>query len=369
MRKTILSVVGSVIILALSFLLFSKMSGSKRQPQRNSGNRIPSVTVKAVKNTSQPIEIRSTGSVIAKTRIVLYAEVQGVFETSGESFRAGSKYQKGQTLIQINNEEFVSSVKSQRVAYKSLVTSLLADIKFDYPTQFLTWQRYVSSITANSNLPELPDVKEEALSNYLTMKNVYTNFYSIRNLETRLAKYKIIAPFTGILVNTDLTPGTLVSPGQKLGEFVRPGVYELELNVNAGLVEFLRPGKKVELRTLSDSRDLQGIVSRINAQVDRATQTVKVFVEIRASQLMEGEYLEANVEAMTVNDILEVPRNLIIDQNHVFLVKGERLQRVPISIVHSYEESVVVKGLKNGDKLVTMLVPGGYDGMKVTIRN
>ncbi|MBO6517970.1 MAG: HlyD family efflux transporter periplasmic adaptor subunit [Bacteroidia bacterium] len=368
MRKTILSVVGSVIILALSFLLFSKMSGSKHEPERNTSARIPSVTVKAVQNSSLPIQIQSTGSITAKDRIVLYSEVQGVFETSGGLFKPGSTYKEGQTLIQINNKEFVASVKSQRVAFKSLVTSLLADIQFDYPSHFEVWRNYVNTISANSNLPELPEIDEEALSNYLTVKSVYANFYSIKNLEARLIKYRIAAPFTGVLVGADVTTGTLVSPGQKLGEFVRPGLYELELNVNAGLIEFLQPGKKVNLRTVAGSKQLQGTVSRINAQVNRASQTVKVYVGISNNQLREGEYLEANVEAMTVDNIIEIPRNLIVDQNHVFLVKGDVLQRVPVSIVHSYEKSVVIKGLKDGDQLVTMLVPGGYDGMKVTIR-
>jgi multidrug efflux pump subunit AcrA (membrane-fusion protein) len=368
MRKTILSSLGSIIILAIAVFMFMKMADGKKAPQRNTNKSVPSVTVESVTNSNLPIEIKSTGSVLAKDRVVLYSEVQGVFQSTNTPFKAGVKYSQGQTLIRINNEEFAASVKSQRIAFKSLITSLLADVQFDHPSELNTWSAYASSISADQTIPPLPVINNEHLSNYMSIKNVSTNYYAIKNSETRLRKYSIPAPFSGVLVEANITPGTLVSPGQKLGVFVRPDVYELELNVNAGLIEFLQVGKNVKLISSARSKSYTGKVSRINAQVDRASQTVQAFVQITSKELNEGEYLEAQIEAQEMKGVMEIPRNLIIDQNHVFLVEDGKIKKEMVSIIHSNENNVVVKGLKDGAKLITILVPGGYDGMSVTIR-
>jgi multidrug efflux pump subunit AcrA (membrane-fusion protein) len=368
MRKTILNIVGAILILAAGLLISRKMTSSKKAPSKKGNKSTMSVLVKDVQNQTLPVRITSTGPLIAKDRIIISSEVQGVFTSSSKSFKEGERYVKGQALIRINNAEFAASVSSQRIAFKSLVTSLLADIKFDYPEELGTWESYAASIKPNAVLPKLPSVQSENLGNYLTIKNINSNYYNIKNLETRLFKYTIAAPFSGTLVKASVTPGTLITPGQNLGEFIRPGVYELELNVNASLLSFLEKGKKVKLQSIDGGKKFEGKVSRINQQIDQASQTVQIFVQINNSGLKEGEYLEAIIEAQSVKNVIEVDRNVVFDKNHVFLVENQKLKKVPIDVIYASENSMMIKGLENGSQLVTIPVPGGYDGMSINIR-
>lgn len=368
MRKTILNIVGAVLIIAFGMFISGKMSSSKKAPKKKTDKTTMSVLVTDVQNETLPVQIISTGPLVAKDRIVLSSEVQGIFAPTGKSFKQGDRYSRGQTLVRVNNTEFAASVSAQRIAFKSLITSLLADIKFDYPDQLAKWEEYVRTISSTKRLPKLPESANKNLTNYLTIKNVNSNYYTIKNLEARLGKYNITAPFTGVLVKANVTPGTLITPGQNLGEFVRPGVYELELNVNASLLDFLNVGKRVELKSIDGLETYEGKVSRINQQVNQATQTVKLFVQLANSKLKEGEYLEANIKAQEVNDVIEIDRNIVFDQNHVFLVEDGKLKKVAIQVVHSANSLMMVKGVPNGSKLVISTVPGGYDGMPVSIR-
>ncbi|MGB1039250.1 MAG: efflux RND transporter periplasmic adaptor subunit [Flavobacteriales bacterium] len=368
MRKTILTIIGIVIIF-ISIQLCNIISKSKKAPKKNTSSVLKTVTTKTVENTKIPVEINSTGSIMAKDRMVIYSEVQGVFQRTSTPFKAGTKYRAGQTLIGINNSEFVASVKSQRIAFKGLITSTLADIQFDYPTELAKWKSYVSSISADKSLPKLPEIKNESFVNYITGKNIYSNYYSIKNLETRLAKYTISAPFSGVLVEANITPGTLVSPGQKLGEFIKPGIYELELNVNASLSNFLKIGKIVMLESIDKSNTYKGRVSRINPQIDRASQTLQLFVEIRSNELKEGEYLKADIKAQEIENVFEFDRKLLVDESFVFILKDSLLVKQPVAIVHSGDNSVIVKGLTDRSQLVTLPMPNGYEGMKVSPKN
>ncbi len=368
MRKTILTLIGIAIIFG-SLQVCKALSGSKKAPEKNTITTLKTVTTENVKNKKIPVEINSTGSVLAKDRMVIYSEVQGVFQRTSTPFKAGTKYRTGQTLIGINNSEFVASVKSQRIGFKSLITSTLADIQFDYPNELAKWKNYVSSISADKRLPKLPETQNENFTNYITSKNIYSNYYTIKNLETRLGKYTISAPFSGVLVEANITPGTLVSPGQKLGEFIKPGVYELELNVNASLANFLKIGKKVVLENIDKSKMYEGRVSRINSQIDRASQTIQLFVEVRSNELKEGEYLKADIKSQEIDSVYELNRKLLVDQSFVFLVKDSALVKQPISILHSGENSLIIKGIPENSQLITLPMPNGYEGMKVSPKN
>ncbi len=367
--KKILQVPIAIGIIVLAIGGKKIMESGKKAPEKKTEKSIKSVSTIKVKNATLPIQIKSTGAIVAKDRAVLYSEVQGIFQQTSKPFKAGVRYSSGEALIQINNTEFAASVKSQRINFKSLITSTLADIKFDYPAELTVWRNYVNSITPDNSLPALPKSTNENFTNYITGKSIFTTYYSIKNLETRLAKYTISAPFSGVLVAAEVTPGTLVSPGQKLGEFIRTGLYELELNVNASMTDFLKIGKKVTLYTTDKSKTYIGKVSRVNAQIDRATQTVQLFVEIQSNQLSEGEYLEADINAKEVENVFEINRSLIVDMNHVFVVKENKLIKQPISLVHANENTLIVKGLENDLQLVTTPVIGGYDGMQVVVKN
>ena len=356
-------------IIALALGVKKMMESSKKAPDKKTTKTIKSITTTLVSNYSLPIQIQSTGSIMAKDRAVLYSEVQGIFQQTSKPFKAGVKYSNDQALIRINNSEYAASVKSQRINFKSLIIGTLADIQFDYPAELTAWKNYANSISSDNSLPSIPKVTNENFSNYLSGKSIFGNYYTIKNLETRLAKYTITAPFSGVLVEANITPGTLISPGQKLGEFIRTGIYELELNVNASLTDFLKLGKKVTLFNTDKTSTYEGTVSRINSQIDRASQTVKLFVEVRSNELSEGEYLEADINAQNIDNVLEINRNLIVDESYVFLVKDSLLIKQPISIVHSSQNSIIVKGLTDSSELVATPVPGGYEGMKVIVKN
>lgn len=369
MKKTIQSIIGTVIILFISLKFFGVLGNSKKAPEKKTKKSIKTVTTLKVVNSTLPVQIKSTGSILAKDRTVLYSEVQGIFERTSKQFKPGVRYSKGQALIRINNSEFSASVKSQRINFKSLIIGLLADIKFDYPNELATWKQYANSINSENKLSELPKSSNENFNNYISGKSVITNYYSIKNLETRLNKYTIYAPFSGVLIAANITPGTLVSPGQKLGEFIRTGIYELELNVNAGMADFLKIGKKVTLFNTDKSSSYTGTVSRINSQIERNTQTVELFVEVRSNDLNEGEYLEADIDAQKIAGAFELNRSLVFDENHVFLVKDSLLIKHPVSIIHSNEKTLIVKGLEDYSELVSIPIPDGYQGMRVAVKN
>lgn len=367
MRKLIISIGVGILILALAVIISKRFESSKKTPKKKATKVEKTVFVESVKNSEIPIKITANGNLIAKNKVDIYSEVQGVLQTAGKDFRVGTSYKKGQTLLRINNQEFYASIQSQRSSLQNLIASVMPDIRLDYSESFQAWDTYLKNFDINSTLKPLPEPKSDKEKYFISGKNIYTTFYNIKNLEVRLGKYNIRAPFNGILTEALVTNGTLVRSGQKMGEFIDTSVLELPLSVSASFADLLEKGKKVVLYNLEKTKTWEGIVTRINGKIDQTSQTVQVFIEVKGKGLREGMYLEASVATKSVQDALEINRKLLVENKAVYVVNNNQLDLVDINPVHFNENTVIIKGLANGTQLVSKPVPGAYAGMPVKL--
>lgn len=365
-RKIILGILGIVLVIG-AVVIAKKQIADKQTPKPREKKITTAVITETVLNSSTPITIKTSGNLMAKTRIELYAEVQGVFEDTGRSFLPGEQYQSGATLIKINSEEHRANIRSQKSSLYNQIVNFLPDLKLDYEDSFSNWEAYAKSFDINAPLNVFPEPVNEREKMFIAGKNILTAYYNIKNLEERLTKYTIKAPFYGILTETLVTRGAVVRAGQKLGEFISPAIYELEVGVNDSYTDLLKIGKKVTLHNVDHTRSWNGTVSRVNGRVNPTTQTVQVFIQVSGKDLREGMYLEAEVTAKEEENTYEVNRKLLFDEDKLYVFKDSTLEVVQITPVFFKENTVVVKGLVNGTKLLAKVVPGAYAGMKVSL--
>ncbi|CAM1340474.1 efflux RND transporter periplasmic adaptor subunit [Tenacibaculum amylolyticum] len=366
MRKLIIVGVG-ILVLGGAALLSNYLKNSKKEPEQKVTKIEKTVFVETVANKEIPITITANGNLVAKNKVDLYSEVQGVLQTARKDFRVGTSYSKGQTLLRINSQELYASIQSQRSTLQNLIASIMPDIRLDYPASFQKWDTYLKNFDINKTVPPLPEPTSDKEKYFITGKNIYTTYYNIKNQEVRLGKYNIRAPFKGVLTEALVTNGTLVRAGQKLGEFIDTSVFELPLSVNGMLADVLQVGKEVMLHNLEKTKTWTGKVARINGKIDQTSQTVQVFVEVKGKDLREGMYLEANVPTQTVTNAIEINRKLLVENKSVYIVQDKALNLVAITPVHFNESTVVIKGLKNGTQLVSKPLSGAYVGMPVKI--
>ena len=366
MRKLIIVGAG-VVVLGLSFIISNILKDSKELPVQKVTKVEKTVFVKEVINGDVAINIIANGNLQAKNKVAIYSEVQGVLKPTSKPFKAGVSYSKGQTLLHINSQEFYASIQSQRSSLQNLIASIMPDLRLDYPGSFEKWNTYLKNYDINKTVQPLPKANSDKEKYFVTGKNIYTTYYNVKNLESRLGKYNLRAPFSGVITEALVTNGTLVRVGQKMGEFIDTSVFELALSVNGSFADILKVGKTVELQNLEKNKMWSGKVARINGKLDQATQTVQVFIEVKGKELREGMYLEANVPVKTMVEAIEINRKLLVENKSVYVVKNNVLDLININPVHFNENTVVIKGLQNGAQLINKPVAGAYAGMPVKI--
>ncbi len=367
MRKYVTVIIGSLLIFAGAYIANDLATKKKKQRPQNP-QVVPTVFVTSVVNKKVPVEVAESGRLLAKNRIDLYAEVQGVMEPTGKEFKPGVHYRKGEIIVRIRDNDFYANLQAQKSNLQNLITSILPDLRLDFPNAYKKWDEYIRNFDMDKPVAPLPEPATEKERYFITGRNIYTTYYNTKNLEIVLGKYKLRAPFSGILTEALVNPGTLVRPGQKLGEFIDPSVYEMEVPVNKSLLPALRVGKSVEVRDVDNpEKRWRGRIVRINGKVDRATQTIKVYVELRGSDLKEGMYLEAVMEGTPIENAVEISRNLLVDESKVFVVKDSVLQFAEVKPVFYHEKTVIIQGLKDGEQMLAGIVPGAYPGMKIKV--
>ena len=362
-RKWILFILGFVVI-ALSFQLSKKIANSNPPPRRQAEKVVKNVFTKEVINGSYNVQIPSNGILEAYQRIKITSRVQGLMQTINPLFKSGQSYRKGQILVQIASSEFNSNVIAQRASLYNLITSVIPDLQLDFPQAYQSWKTYLKEFDVEKATPPLPDMVEDVRL-FISGRGIISSYYSLQNLEKSLTFYTIRAPFDGVLVAANVTEGSLIRPGQELGDFIAPDHYELKVALPKSYVEKIDVGAAVELKSIDTQKKYTGTVSRINAKVNTETQSVEVFIRVSSSELKEGVYLEALIGALEFNDVVALDRGLLNGDQELYLVEDDKLVLKKVEVAHFTDSHAVVRGLKDGVVVVAQPIIGAYQGMEV----
>jgi membrane fusion protein (multidrug efflux system) len=362
-RKWILLVLGFVLII-LSIQISKKIIDSNPPPRRKAENTLKEVYTLQVKNGPYQVQIPSNGVLRAYKRIQITARVQGVMQTIQPLFKSGQQYSAGQTLAKIEASEFRANVIAQRAALYNQITSVLPDLQLDFPEVYSQWSNYLKSFDLEQPTPQLPDMAENVRL-FVSGRGIISSFYALQNLEQTLTFYQIKAPFSGVLVSANATEGSLIRPGQELGEFIAPGDYELMVALPKSYINNIGTGVSVALRSIDTNQKYSGVVSRINAKVNSQTQAVEVYIRVKDPALKEGMFMEAAIDALAFEDVFAVERGLLNGSEQLYVVENNKLVLRKVTPIHFTETLAIIRGLNDGEELIAQPLIGAYTGMEI----
>lgn len=361
-----ITIVVAFLLLIGAFLGARFISSQKKPAERTPQQiAIKSVKTRVVENGPVPVMIPITGRLAARQKIDIFAEVGGVLRMGSKPFKEGNYFKKGESLVRIDDEEFQLNILAQKSALYNQMILLLPDLKLDYPESFQTWKAYVDEFDVQQPLKPLPAASNEQEKYFIGARNLYNLFYTIKSQEARAAKYRIPAPFSGVVTESSIDPGTLVRTGQKMGEFIDPYQFELEASVSMEDLQHFQVGAQVALQSETLSGTWKGSVIRISDRIDPNTQTVRVFISTNGKGLRDGMYLIGTIAGKSIDQAVAIDRKLLVDQKWVFVVQNEALELQAVEPVRFSVEQLIVKGIPDGTTLLNESVAGAYKGMEV----
>ncbi|MEM1320115.1 MAG: HlyD family efflux transporter periplasmic adaptor subunit [Bacteroidota bacterium] len=365
-----LSIVAALLVLVGAVFFFRYLSSQKQPPKRKAAEQQQLREVEVINTTNQAIstELEVQGRLSAFNKIDIFAEVSGTLKDNAKAFKVGSRFTKDNVLLSIDDEEAHLSLLSQKSSLLNSITRLLPDLKIDYPESFEQWKTYIDHFDVKANIQPLPEPLNDQERYFIASKDLHSLYYNIRSAETRLTKYTIYAPFSGVITEASINPGSLVRSGQKLGELMNANQYELEATISLSDLKHIKIGNIVNVYSDDIKGNWKGRIKRISDQIDASTQNVIVFIGISGPNLREGMYLRGKVNTSTVDQAVEIPRKLLVDQQSVYEVQDGALKLREVKVIRITGNRAVIQGVPDGTQLLKEEYSGIYEGMKVNIR-
>ncbi|MEM1258718.1 MAG: HlyD family efflux transporter periplasmic adaptor subunit [Bacteroidota bacterium] len=364
--KRIHAVLVGLCILVIGVLAMAYMGlGTKKDVIAETKEEKPLISTVLVEPQSVPYVFSATGTLSALQNVELYSEVQGVLLPGRQLFKEGTKFGKGQTILQIDNAEYLAQLQSSKSNLVGQIAAMLADMEIEFPKAAKKWERYLKNFDIYGGLEPMPQFSSDAEKFFVTGRGITQTYFNVKNQQERLSKYYITAPFDGVVTEANVDPGSLVRNGQKLGEFMDNSVYELQLSIPATENHYLALGKRVLLSPLRGDVIYKGAISRINPRINQQTQTIAVFVEVRNPKLKDGQYLKAEIYGEEIDGVVQIESSLLMENDHVYIVADSVLQLQKVTPVNYVGDQVFVSGLEAGTIMVAETIGNAYPGLKV----
>ncbi|MBT8219420.1 MAG: HlyD family efflux transporter periplasmic adaptor subunit [Bacteroidia bacterium] len=364
------SIVIGLLIIFGGALLINLMLQGKEPPTQESEVVIPPQTIEVVKITQGSFvpEVEIEGRLTAFNKIDIFAEVGGRLQSTSRPFKVGSRFRRGSVLLNIDREEAELSLLSQKSSLINSITQMMPDLKIDYSESFQQWSDYLNQFDINQPIRPFPEAKSEPEKFFINAKNLNTQFYNIKSLESRLAKYIVFAPFTGVITEALITPGSLVRAGQKMGMLMELGNYELEATVALDELKFLKVGQKVKLVSDAISGTWTGTIRRISDIIDPNSQSVIAYIAVKSNDLREGLYLKGSINGKTISGVSKVNADQVIERQYLFVIEDSKFKKYPVEIAFANADYMLLKGLPTSTLVPSEKIIGPTEGKTVNVK-
>jgi len=365
MNQSLKKIITASGVLTVSLIITVLLIASRKAPQRKPNfDTRPTISTIEVNNDNIQLQVAVIGKLTAREHVQISAEVSGVLETTPKSFLDGTTYRQGEPMLQIRSEEAALGLMAQRSNLLMKIAQLLPDLKFDHPESYALWEKYLNQYQIDQAIEPLPEPGGDREKLFVAGRGIYQAYYEIKVQETRLSKYTLYAPFDGIVIQSNIKPGTLVMNGQKLGEFINTDFYDLETQVSVEEIGYVALGDMVNLSDGNRAAEWTGTVTRIGSSLDPASQMLNVYVTVAGADLKVGQYLQGSINTSTVVLAVEIPRKIITNANSVLMVADDTIHERSVNIIAVRGNVAFVTGLENGMNLSTK-TQNLYDGLQV----
>jgi len=368
--RQILIVIISILIFGFSIFLAMNMSKPKEIPKKSQEvNGAREVAYFIAENKEIQMKLRVFGRLLPVDKTEIFSEVTGLIQSMPKQIKEGVLFQQDELLLSVDDKEFLMNMKAAKSALLTSITQIMPDIKLDFPESKEQWEAYKRNFNMESVLGPLPQAKSEKEKDFIALKTIYNQFYNIKSLEEKWLKYRIVVPFTGLITESFVSKGGMVRAGQKLATIMNQNQFELQANIYQEDISYFRLGAKVALEEESTGKKYMGQVIRLGNTIDNKSQSLRIYIQVQGNDLRENMFLSGELNAVAMQNVIEVPRKLLVDEAFIYAITNEnKIVLQPVLPLKFNEETVVLRNVPEGTVLLKDRFNGIYEGMLVSLK-
>lgn len=336
----------------------------------------------------------ASGRVEKVSRTQIGSEITGV--VLERLVQEGDRVSRGDVLLVLKSDEISAQVRQAEAELKELATTRRPQAEVDLANAKVQLEQAQREAVRRRNTELGILSAEEREKSIEAEKLARNNLESARlkvaslapdkveetklrerlaALQAQLAKTKIRAEVSGIILTRNVEPGDLVQPSQTLFTIALDGATEIRVPFDERNLPLLALQQKAAV--ITDAYPDQPFPAHINfiapsIDAQRGTVDVRLTVDPVPDFLRQDMTVSVNVETNQRERTLVIPNDALssISGNKamVILVRDRKIQRHPITLgLRGLVMSEVVAGLKEGDQVLTDAESVLKDGTRVRI--
>ncbi|HEC00745.1 MAG TPA: efflux RND transporter periplasmic adaptor subunit [Sphingomonadales bacterium] len=336
----------------------------------------------AKKTSFQPV-IHAQGTVQAKRQIELVPEVAGKIIWVSPDFAQGGLFSKGEKLILIDPRNYEFAVARAQASVADARNKLVLE-EAEAELAKTEWEdlgggeasplvlREPQMATARAKLASAKADLDRALLD-LERTVIKAPFDGrVEEKKVDIGQYVSLGSQLAVLYSTDVAEISLPLTDRELGKLDLQLIYG-EQNKNKKTLE-----KPLAVRLYAPvggkRRNWTGNIVRTAGTIDLNSRILSVIVEVKnpykvhkgGAPLLNGLFVEAEIPGREMHDVYILPKSALYKQNRVVIVdQDDRLRSLEVEIIHSTSQHVVVRGLKDGQRVNTVPLDVLIEGTKV----
>jgi len=373
-KKTLTIVLILIMLGAAAYYVFvikgvgmkSEAGEGENEPEQKATETPLPVKVGEVVRGDLIIRLKSPGEAVTNMYVDMKAEVSG--KVNRILVKESQRVRKGQVLLELDDREARLSLENSEATRLETLSRYILEQQFAGGDQAVTEPNQAGQ-TLTKKLEESSDLyqkgmisqeeferrsrqieidiiksgakKEEIMevSQGLTQAEI-----QVKQARLTLEKTKVLAPFSGVITNIQVSPGQNVSGGTDLFTLVNIDRVQVHAKVLESEIGKMKVGREVDLKfSAYPGQVFKGRVQAISPIVDPADKTCNVIVEmVNVDQAVKpGMHAEVEIAAEIYTDRLLVPQDAILTRNQrklVFVVEEDRAKWKYIAIGLENEE-------------------------------
>ena len=333
--------------------LKSLSSGDKKDTTR----RLPIVRVAPAEMSDISDEQIFDGRLVEIQKVVLASEVSGLINEM--TVEVGDKVQAKKTLIVGVDATWlnIALIQAQRQKEFDRVNMTLQKAELNRLERLRERQ---AGVVTDSELEKQTALAEESVAKYKLSEAMENE------IQEKLNRTKIYAPFNGTIIRKLAELGAYVSPGTPLVEIVSDGQADALFHINEKFIQRIHIGDPLPIYVPAVDKTVNGEIVSIVPYGSTAARSfpVRIRIDDQDGLLKIGMSVQCTLETTEKAQRLTVPRDAVLQkpgENTVWVVQKEsdgslRVTPVPVYI-HAKANAVLAvrPATEAGEKV---LVPG-----------
>ena len=347
--------------------------------------------VDAEKGTFAPT-IVATGTVQPVEDVTLSPLVSGQIIRRDPAFTPGGFVKKGEVLLQIDPSDYRNTLELRKSELLQSETALATEMgRQQIAEQDL---QLINNDSLFGDNP-LSDNETQLVLRQPQLNAVKATIEAARasknQAQLNLERTTIRAPFDAHILSQNVTVGSQVAQGDNLGRIVGTDSYWVTATVPVSRLQYLKfpesnteKGSIVHIENSSawpSGAQRVGYLDRQIGALDNQTRLARVLVRVEdplattdelkeAPKLMIGTFVEVNIQADSIPDVVRINRDLVRTNQTAWVMKDNLLEIRELDIILTDNQYAYIQsGLSDGDKIVTTNLSTVTNGIELRTRS